>query len=299
MKNAAKISHLESEAIFILREVVAQFRNPAVLFSGGKDSIVLTRLAEKAFRPDELPFPLVLIDTGHGFPEAMEYIHERVKKLNVRLVIAEVQKTIDLGLAVDETGPGASRNKIQSITLLDAIKTHGFDALVGGARRDEEKARAKERVFSLRQVSGGWDPESQRLEPWAYYNGRLQAGWHMRVFPLSNWTELDIWEFIEREELPVPSIYFSHQRKCISRGGQLFAWSEYAPLSESDQIVEKTVRCRTVGDLTSTGMIESWASSVSEIIAELKSLRTSERGGRLDDRGSDTSLEDRKRQGYF
>lgn len=291
-----RASFLESESIYILREVAAQFQRPVMLFSGGKDSIVMTRLAEKAFRPDCFPFPLMLIDTGHGFSEANDFIRARVTELGEKLVTASVQKSIDQGRVAD---PGDSRNKIQSVTLLDEIRNQKFDAVIGGARRDEEKARAKERIFSVREASGSWNPENQRFEPWYFYNGGLAPGCHMRVFPLSNWTEMDVWEFIARERLQIPSIYFSHRRKCILREGTLFAWSSFARPLAGDQIVEKTVRCRTVGDMLSTGLIESRASNVSEIINELRGLRTSERGGRLDDQGSDTSMEDRKKQGYF
>jgi sulfate adenylyltransferase subunit 2 len=292
------MEYLESESIYILREAAAQFKHLALLFSGGKDSIVLTRLAEKAFRPGRFPFPLVLVDTGHSFPEALEYVRRRASALGERLHVCSVEETIARGRAQDE-GSGASRNRLQSIALMDLIREKRFDAVIGGARRDEEKARAKERVFSVRDASGRWDPENQRLEPWHYLNGKIGPEEHMRVFPLGNWTELDIWEYIEREKLEVPSIYFSHTRKCVLRGESLFAWADFIPLAPTDRVVEKTVRCRTVGDMLSTGMFESNASSVSEIIDELRALDWSERGARLDDRVSDTAMEDRKREGYF
>ena len=293
------IARLESESIYILREVAAQFHKPVLLFSGGKDSIVMTRLAEKAFRPGRFPFPLMLVDTGHNFPETLQYIQERISTLGEKLLVCSVEDSIALGRAQDEKGPGASRNRIQSISLMDSIRANGFDAVIGGARRDEEKARAKERFFSLRDSTGKWDPENQRLEPWNLFNGRIAPGEHMRVFPLSNWTEIDIWQYIEQEKLEIPSIYFSHRRKCVLRDNSLFAWADFMELAKTDEIVEKTVRCRTVGDMNSTGMFESKASTVFEILEELRVLDWSERGGRLDDRNSENSMEDRKREGYF
>jgi sulfate adenylyltransferase subunit 2 len=259
----------------------------------------MTRLAEKAFRPGRFPFPLMLVETGHNFPETLEYIQRRIAGLGEKLIVASVEDSIRMGHARDESGPEASRNRIQSVTLMDAIRDHQFDAVIGGARRDEEKARAKERFFSLRGSSGKWDPENQRLEPWYFFNGRLAAGEHMRVFPLSNWTEVDVWQYIEREKIEVPSIYFSHRRKCVQRGQTLFAWADFMELGKTDRLVEKTVRCRTVGDMVNTGVFESKASSVAEILEEIRMSAVSERGGRLDDRISESAMEDWKREGYF
>lgn len=294
------LKQLESESIYILREVAAQFKNPVILFSGGKDSIVLTRLAEKAFRPGPIPFSFMLVDTGHNFPETWTYIDQRMQQIAEKLIIASVQESIDKGQAQDETGPYASRNRIQSITLMEAIKGKKFDAVIGGARRDEEKARAKERVFSLRNNEGKWAPENQRPELWNLFNGRISKKEHMRIFPISNWTELDVWTYIQAEKLAVPSIYFSHVRKCIRREGRLMAYSEYIELASSDRIEENVkVRFRTVGDMTCTAAVESEAANLAEVIAEIKRVRVTERGGRLDDKKSEAAMEDRKKEGYF
>lgn len=294
------LDHLESEAIYILRETAAQARTPALLFSGGKDSTVLVRLAEKAFRPAKLPFPLLHIDTGHNFPEALAFRDRLAADLGERLVVRFVQDTIDRGRAAEPRGPVASRNAIQSVTLLDTIAELGLDALIGGARRDEEKARAKERIFSVRNEFGEWEPHSQRPELWSLFNGRLLPGGNIRVFPLSNWTELDVWQYIGRENIPLPSVYFSHRRRCVrKRDGALLAACPFVQPLEGERVEELWVRCRTVGDQTCTGLVESRASSVPEIMAELLAVRTSERGSRMDDQLSDSAMEDRKRKGYF
>jgi len=295
------LEQLESEAIYILREVAAQFKKPVLLFSGGKDSIVLSRLCEKAFRPGAFPFPLLMIDTGHNFAETLDYIQLRMAQLNEKLIIASVQQSIDAGRAQEETGPEASRNRLQSITLMDAINGHGFDAVIGGARRDEEKARAKERIFSLRDSLGSWHPEAQRAELWNIYNGRLAAATseHMRVFPLSNWTELDIWQYIQRENLSVPGLYFAHRRLCLRRQNMLLAYSEFVPRQATDEQVELLVRFRTLGDMTCTAAFESTASTFAEVIAEIKVSQRTERGSRLDDKRSDAAMEERKKEGYF
>jgi len=298
--NLNHLQQLESESIFILREVLAQFQNPVLLFSGGKDSIVLTRLCEKAFHPAKFPFPLMMVDTGHNFPETISFIQHRVKQLDARLIVASVQESIDNGRAADEKGPHASRNRIQSVTLMDAIRSNKFDGLIGGARRDEEKARAKERVFSVRNEFGEWDPKNQRPELWNQYNGRIRSGEQMRVFPLSNWTELDVWQYIQKEKLDIPSIYFSHRRKCIRRQGALMAFADFIELAAGDQVEENVqVRFRTVGDITCTAAFASSASTVAEIIEEIQATRITERGGRLDDKKSDSAMEDRKKEGYF
>ena len=298
-----ELSHLdalEAEAVFIMREVAAEFERPVLLFSGGKDSIVLLRLAEKAFRPGRFPFPIMHVDTGHNFPEVLEFRDRRVAELGERLVVASVQEAIDRGLAFDETGPRASRNRAQTPTLLNAIAEHGFDACFGGARRDEEKARAKERVFSFRDEFGQWDPKNQRPELWSLYNGRIRKGEHIRAFPISNWTELDVWQYIEREELEVPSIYFSHQREVFERDGMLLAVSPFVPLGEGETVSEKTVRYRTVGDMSCTGAVLSHASTLQEIITEVAISRITERGAtRADDKFSEAAMEDRKKEGYF
>jgi len=293
------LEQLESESIYILREVAEQFKNPVLLFSGGKDSIVLTRLCEKAFRPGVFPFPLLMVDTGHNFKETLEYIQLRMAQLNERLIVASVQQSIDSGHAVEETGAFASRNRIQSITLMETITTNGFDAVIGGARRDEEKSRAKERVFSLRDALGSWHPENQRSELWSIYNGRIQPKEHMRVFPLSNWTELDIWNYIAQEQLALPELYFAHRRPCIRRQKTLLAYSEFITLLASDERVDLQVRFRTVGDMTCTSAFESTASTVAEIIKEISISRITERGSRLDDKRSESSMEERKKEGYF
>ena len=294
------LEQLEAESIYIFREVASQFRNGVLLFSGGKDSAVLTRLAEKAYRPAKFPFPLMIVDTGHNFPETLEYVHSRVAELDERLIVASVQESIDKGRAVEEKGPFASRNRIQSVTLMDAIRENKFDAVIGGARRDEEKARAKERIFSIRDDFGQWDPKNQRPELWNLYNGRIAQHEHMRVFPLSNWTEMDVWQYIQKEKLDLPKIYYSHKRDCIRRQGTLMAHSEFVELLPTDQIEKSMqVRFRTVGDMTCTTAFISNAGTVSEIIEEISVLRITERGGRLDDKKSDSAMEDRKKEGYF
>jgi sulfate adenylyltransferase subunit 2 len=298
-----QLSHLralESEAIHVMREVAAEFEHPVLLFSGGKDSIVLLRLAEKAFRPAPFPFPLMHVDTGHNFPEVIEFRDRRVAELGERLIVASVQESIDKGRAVEETGPRASRNRLQTVTLLDAISEHGFDAAFGGARRDEERARAKERVFSFRDDFGGWDPKKQRPELWNLYNGRINKGENVRVFPISNWTELDVWEYIDQERLEVPSIYFAHEREVFRRDGMLYAWREGTELIDGEEVFDETVRYRTVGDMTCTGGVRSRAATLEEVVVEIAATRITERGEtRADDRVSEASMEDRKKAGYF
>ena len=293
------LDELEAEGIHILREVAAQFERPAILFSGGKDSVVVVHLARKAFWPARMPFPLLHIDTGHNFPETIAFRDELVATEGLRLLVGSVQATIDAGRAQDENGPFASRNAIQSVTLLESIEEHRFDACVGGARRDEEKARAKERVFSHRDEFGQWDPKQQRPELWGLYNGRKQPGEGFRVFPLSNWTELDVWQYVQREQLPLPSLYFAHEREVFERQGVLLAVSECLRPPEGTQSERRRVRFRTVGDATCTGAVPSDATDVAAVIAEIASARVTERGGRADDQRSETAMEDRKRQGYF
>jgi sulfate adenylyltransferase subunit 2 len=298
-----QLSHLralESEAIHVMREVAAEFERPVLLFSGGKDSIVLLRLAEKAFRPAPFPFPLMHVDTGHNFPEVIEYRDRRVGELGERLIVASVQDSIDSGRVVEETGPRASRNRLQTVTLLDAIAEHGFDAAFGGARRDEERARAKERILSFRDDFGQWDPKNQRPELWNLYNGRIRKGEHVRVFPLSNWTELDVWEYIDQEQLEVPSIYFAHERKVFRRDGMLYAWREGTELIDGEEIFGATVRYRTVGDMSCTGGVQSTAGTLEDVVLEIAATRITERGEtRADDRVSEAAMEDRKKAGYF
>jgi sulfate adenylyltransferase subunit 2 len=298
-----QLSHLralESEAIHVMREVAAELEKPVLLFSGGKDSIVLLRLAEKAFRPAPFPFPLMHVDTGHNFPEVIEFRDRRVAELGERLIVASVQESIDKGRAIEEQGPRASRNQLQTVTLLDAIAEHGFDAAFGGARRDEERARAKERVFSFRDDFGQWDPKNQRPELWNLYNGRIKKGENVRVFPISNWTELDVWEYIDQEGLEVPSIYFSHERDVFKRDGMLYAWREGTELIDGEEIFTETVRYRTVGDMSCTGGVLSQASSLEEVVVEIAATRITERGEtRADDRVSEAAMEDRKKAGYF
>jgi sulfate adenylyltransferase subunit 2 len=298
-----QLSHLralESEAIHVMREVAAELEKPVLLFSGGKDSIVLLRLAEKAFRPAPFPFPLMHVDTGHNFPEVIEFRDRRAAELGERLIVASVQESIDSGRAVEETGPRASRNQLQTVTLLDAIREHGFDAAFGGARRDEERARAKERVFSFRDDFGQWDPKNQRPELWNLYNGRIRKGENVRVFPISNWTELDVWEYIDSEGLEVPSIYFSHERDVFRRDGMLYAWREGTELIDGEEIFAETVRYRTVGDMSCTGGVLSQASTLEEVVVEIAATRITERGEtRADDRVSEAAMEDRKKAGYF
>jgi len=301
--NTYELTHLrnlESEAIHIMREVAAQFERPVLLFSGGKDSIVLLRLAEKAFRPARFPFPLMHVDTGHNFPEVIEYRDRRVSELGERLIVASVQESIDNGRVVEESGPRASRNRLQTVTLLDAIEHHDFDAAIGGARRDEEKARAKERVFSFRDDFGQWDPKAQRPELWSLYNGRIRKGEHVRVFPLSNWTELDVWQYIEEEQLEVPSIYFAHRREVFRRDGMLLAVSPFVQLIDGEEPFDASVRYRTVGDMSCTGGVESDAATLKSVVAEIAATRITERGEtRADDRVTEAAMEDRKKEGYF
>lgn len=293
------LKELESEAIFVIREVVAQFERPVMLFSGGKDSIVMSHLARKAFWPARIPFPLMHIDTGHNFPETLEYRDRWIEKIGARLIVRSVQDSIDQGRAVEEKGPNASRNAIQTITLLDAISEFQFDAAMGGGRRDEEKARAKERFFSHRDEFGQWDPKNQRPELWNIFNGKKRIGEHMRVFPISNWTEMDVWQYILLEKLDLPNLYFTHRRRCISRNGILLAESDFLPLRQGEKVAEYEVRFRTVGDMTCTGAVLSHANALEEIILEVAASRVTERGGRADDRRSDAAMEDRKKEGYF
>ena len=298
-----RISHLdalEAESVFIMREVAAEFERPVLLFSGGKDSIILLRLAEKAFRPARFPFPVMHIDTGHNFAEVIDYRDRRVAELGVRLVVASVQDAIDSGTVVEEAGPRASRNRLQTVPLLEAITAHRFDAVFGGARRDEEKARAKERVFSFRDDFGQWDPKNQRPELWNLYNGRHRQGEHIRVFPISNWTELDIWQYIAEEGIELPSIYFAHTRRVFQRDGMWLAESPWVTLGDGEEVEERSVRFRTVGDATCTGAVESAAADLATIIEETAVTRITERGAtRADDRISEAGMEDRKREGYF
>ncbi len=298
-----ELSHLEaleSEAIHVFRGVAAELESPVLLFSGGKDSIVLLRLAEKAFRPGRFPFPVMHVDTGHNFDEVIEFRDRHMAALGERLIVASVQESIDAGRATEETGPRASRNRLQTVTLLDAIEMHGFDAAFGGARRDEERARAKERVFSFRDDFGQWDPKAQRPELWSLYNGRIRKGEHVRVFPLSNWTELDVWQYIAEEQLEVPSIYYAHTREVFERDGMLYAASPHIELQEGESTFEVSVRYRTVGDLTVTGAVRSEATTLEDVVSEITATRVTERGEtRADDRVSEAAMEDRKREGYF
>jgi sulfate adenylyltransferase subunit 2 len=300
---ALTLSHLdelEAEAIHIMREVAAERERPVLLFSGGKDSIVLLRLAEKAFRPGGFPFPVMHIDTGHNFPEVTAFRDRRVAELGERLIVASVQESIDRGRVVEQTGPRASRNQLQTTTLLDAITEHGFDAAMGGARRDEERARAKERIFSFRDEFGQWNPRAQRPELWNLYNGRIRKGEQIRVFPISNWTELDVWQYIAREQLELPSIYFAHRREVFRRDGMIYAVSEFLERLPDEEPFAATVRFRTVGDMSCTGGVESTASSIEEVVSEIAATRITERGEtRADDRVSEAAMEDRKRDGYF
>jgi sulfate adenylyltransferase subunit 2 len=296
----SQLRELEAESVHIMREVAAELERPVLLFSGGKDSIVLLRLAEKAFHPARFPFPIMHVDTGHNFPEVLEFRDRRVAELGERLIVASVQESIDRGRAIEEDGPRASRNRLQIVTLLDAIREHRFDAAFGGARRDEERARAKERIFSFRDREGRWEPRAQRPELWDLYNGAVGPGEHVRVFPLSNWTELDIWRYIGEEELELPSIYFAHDREVFARDGMLYAISEHVTLAPGEAPFTTRVRYRTVGDMTITGAVESDAADVAAVIAETAATRLTERGAtRADDRTSEAAMEDRKREGYF
>ncbi|MFM8562881.1 MAG: sulfate adenylyltransferase subunit CysD [Acidimicrobiia bacterium] len=300
IQNDEGLDELEDEAITIIREVTAETRAPVLLFSGGKDSAVLLHLAAKAFRPGNLPFPVMHVDTGHNFDEVIEYRDRLVKEYNVRLVVASVQASIDSGRVVEETGPRASRNRLQSVTLLDAIAEHQFDAAFGGGRRDEDKARAKERILSFRDRFGQWEPRAQRPEPWNMLNAKIRTGEHLRAFPLSNWTELDIWRYIAREEVPLPSIYFSHRRVVVERNGMLLSIGGPVIAEPGEVPFEETVRYRTVGDASCTGAVRSTAATVYDVIAEVAAARITERGAtRADDNFSDSAMEDRKREGYF
>jgi sulfate adenylyltransferase subunit 2 len=301
-----ELSHLqtlEAESIHIFREVAAEFERPVLLFSGGKDSIVLMRLAEKAFRPGRFPFPVMHVDTGHNFPEVIAFRDQLVERLGERLIVASVQESIDRGRVVEEfppPHPRASRNRLQTTTLLDAIEEHAFDAAFGGARRDEERARAKERVFSFRDDFGQWDPKAQRPELWSLYNGRIRKGEHVRVFPISNWTELDVWQYIEQEQLEIPSIYYAHTREVFSRDGMVYAHSDLVELLDGEEVFEESVRYRTVGDMTCTGAVRSTAATLEEVVTEIAATRITERGEtRADDRVTEAAMEDRKREGYF
>lgn len=293
------LDQLEAEAIYILREVAGQFERPALLFSGGKDSITLVHLAEKAFRPGRFPFPLVHIDTGHNFPETIEFRDRLVERIGERLIVGYVQDSIDAGKAVEQRGKNASRNALQTVTLLDTIAANRFDACIGGARRDEEKARAKERIFSVRDEFGQWDPKRQRPEIWNIYNGRIHPGENVRVFPISNWTELDVWNYIRREGIELPSIYFSHERDVITRNGQYMAASEFLNMDHEDIVERHNVRFRTVGDITCTAAVLSEAYYIDDIIDEITLSKVSERGARMDDKVSEAAMEDRKKGGYF
>ena len=293
------LRELESEAIFVIREVAAQFEKSALLFSGGKDSILMTHLAKKAFYPARIPFPLIHIDTGHNFPETIEFRDRLVNDLGATLIVGSVEEAIDKGMVKEETGINASRNSLQIVTLLDTLEKQKIDAAMGGARRDEEKARAKERFFSHRDEFGQWDPKNQRPELWNLFNGKKNIGEHFRVFPISNWTEIDVWEYINLEKIDLPSLYFSHKRKCVERDGVILAASKYINLKEGEEITEKTVRYRTCGDMPITGAVYSEADTVEKIIDEIATTRTTERGTRADDKRGETAMEDRKKAGYF
>jgi sulfate adenylyltransferase subunit 2 len=296
----SQLDILEAESIHMMREVAAEFERPVLLFSGGKDSIVMLALAERAFWPARIPFPVMHVDTGHNFPEVLELRDRRVAEAGARLIVASVQESIDAGRVAEETGRWASRNRLQTTTLLDAIEEHRFDAVFGGGRRDEEKARAKERMFSFRDEFGQWDPKNQRPELWNLYNTRIHRGEHIRVFPLSNWTELDVWHYIAREKLEIPSIYFAHQRQVFERDGILLAESPVVTRGEDESVYEAMVRYRTVGDMSCTGAVESTAATIGEVITEIAATRITERGQtRADDRTSEAAMEDRKREGYF
>lgn len=293
------LKELESESIFVMREVAAQFENPVLMFSGGKDSIVMAHLAYKAFFPATIPFPFLHVDTGHNFPETIEFRDQLMEKLGVNLIVGSVQDSIDQGKVVEEKGYNSSRNKLQIVTLLDSLDEHKFDAALGGARRDEEKARAKERFFSHRDDFGQWDPKNQRPELWNIFNGKKHMGEHFRVFPISNWTEMDIWQYIDMENIAIPNLYLSHERSVIERDGILLADSEYLVKKDDEIPSIRTVRFRTIGDMTCTGAVESTASNIEEVVQEVASTRITERGARSDDKRSETAMEDRKKEGYF
>ncbi len=297
--NLTHLDQLEAEAIFILRETAAQFERPGLLFSGGKDSIVMAHLAQKAFAPAKIPFPFVHVDTGHNFHETIEFRDSFVEKLGVELIVGLVQDSIDRGTAVEETGPDASRNALQSVTLLETIDQESLDACLGGGRRDEEKARAKERFFSHRDAFGQWDPKNQRPELWNLFNGRKGPGENFRIFPLSNWTEMDVWQYAKIEKIDLPNLYFAHEREVLDRNGSLLAVSDFVTPRENENPTTETVRFRTIGDATCTGAVRSNASSIDEVISEVAASRVTERGSRVDDRRSEAAMEDRKKQGYF
>jgi sulfate adenylyltransferase subunit 2 len=293
------LGELENESIYVMREVAAQFENPALLFSGGKDSIVMVHLARKAFWPQNIPFTLLHIDTGHNFEETLEYRDNLVESLGARLVVGLVQESIDSGRAREETGYNASRNVLQTVTLLDTIEKYKFDVAIGGGRRDEEKARAKERFFSHRDEFGQWDPKNQRPELWNLFNGRKHMGEHFRAFPLSNWTEMDVWQYIYQENIDMPSLYYTHKRKAFYRDGVWLAWAPFMKLKPNEEVIEDDFRCRTIGDITCTGLTKSKADTLVDIIREIAATRVTERGGRFDDRRSEAAMEDRKKEGYF
>lgn len=297
--NTDYLNQLEAEAIYILREVAGQFERPALLFSGGKDSITLVHLSLKAFRPGKFPFPLVHIDTGHNFEETIRFRDNLVERIGEKLIVRYVQDSINAGKVVEQTGKGSSRNALQTVTLLDTIEEFEFDACIGGARRDEEKARAKERVFSVRDEFGQWNPKLQRPELWHIYNGRIKKGENVRVFPLSNWTEMDVWNYIKRENIAIPELYYAHRRKVIIRGQQILGYETFVPTDSEDIITEKMVRFRTIGDATCTSAVESEAATIDQVIEEIQTSKVSERGLRLDDKVSEAAMEDRKKQGYF
>ena len=297
--NLTHLKVLESEAIFIIREVAAQFEKPVMLFSGGKDSIIMFHLARKAFYPDKIPFPLMHIDTGHNFPETINFRDKLIKETGEKLIIKLVQESIDNGTAIEESGLNPSRNGLQTVTLLEGIERGNYDCALGGARRDEEKARAKERFFSHRDEFGQWDPKNQRPELWNLFNGKKNIGEHFRVFPISNWTEMDVWQYILNEKIAIPSLYFAHKRQVVSRDGVLLAKCTHISLKKDESWEEKTVRCRTIGDMTCTGVSESLASTMEDIIEEVATTRVTERGGRADDKRSEAAMEDRKKEGYF
>jgi len=297
--NLNHLRELESESIYVFREVAAQFERPCLLFSGGKDSIILVHLARKAFWPAKIPFPLLDIDTGHNFDETIKFRDDLVEKIGAQLVVGSVEESIENGRVVEETGFNASRNLLQTTTLLDTIEENKFDAAIGGGRRDEEKARAKERFFSHRDEFGQWDPKNQRPELWNIFNGKKNIGEHFRVFPISNWTEMDVWQYIYMENIEIPSLYYTHVRKVFNRDGVWLAWAPFMKTRDSEKVVEKQVRCRTIGDITCTGVVPSSADTLEDIIKEIAATRITERGGRYDDRRSEAAMEDRKKNGYF